>query len=335
MSYIVNPLSYRLTKTKFSKFNWINLSKINYKKLYFEDKILNNFALWINFFFKWISFSISVVDFNIIKFYKFIQINIKFLIRKKKKERKKKFYKKFIKKKIFNFFSLFFKKKLLKNFFILKYFFIFKKKNLYNKNNNKYYLFFLKRKRKKKIRYFILNYFHYKKKKINSLFLKNYFLFNEYSNFLSVNLRPIKKKKFLKYFFFFFKSFLIFFLNNIFYNKKIIINILIQREFFNSSTYLSKFIKMRILQKYRVLHIIGLLFNNLLKQSSIVGINIGVFGRYQKKLRNRKVWKMKGMISPSNINSPISYKNFIILLRYGICGVKFYLLMKVYKNEIF
>ena len=41
MSFIINPLSYRLTKTKFSKFNWVNLSKYNYKKFYFEDKILD------------------------------------------------------------------------------------------------------------------------------------------------------------------------------------------------------------------------------------------------------------------------------------------------------
>ncbi len=44
---------------------------------------------------------------------------------------------------------------------------------------------------------------------------------------------------------------------------------------------------------------------------------------------------MKGLIAPSNINSNISYKSFVVLLRYGVCGVKLYLLSKVYKNEIF
>jgi hypothetical protein len=152
-------------------------------------------------------------------------------------------------------------------------------------------MFFLKKKKKKKIKTFILNLFYYKKKtkNINKLFFKNYFLNNEYNNFISCPFMRITKKNFINYFIFFFKSFLIFFLNNIFYNKKIILNVLIQNEFFNSSNYLSKFIKMRVLQKYRVLHIIGLLFNNLLKNSSIIGLNVGVFGRYQKKLRNRKV----------------------------------------------
>jgi hypothetical protein len=46
---------------------------------------------------------------------------------------------------------------------------------------------------------------------------------------------------------------------------------------------------MRISQKYRVLHIVGLLFNNLLKKPNIIGLEIGLFGRYQKKLRNRKI----------------------------------------------
>jgi hypothetical protein len=82
---------------------------------------------------------------------------------------------------------------------------------------------------------------------------------------------------------------LIFFFNNIFYNNKIILNFLNQNEFFSSSNYLSNFIKMRISQKYRVLHIVGLLFNNLLKKSNIIGLEIGLFGRYQKKLRNRKI----------------------------------------------
>jgi hypothetical protein len=170
-----------------------------------------------------------------------------------------------------------------------------KKKYLKKKNKklNKYFLFLLKKKKKKNkyLKNFILNYFFFKHNPLikNKKIFNNYFLNNEYTkNFNILNSR-IKKKDFLRYLFFFFKSFLIFFFNNIFYNKKIVINFLNQNEFFASSNYLSNFIKMRVSQKYRVLHIVGLLFNNLLKKSSIVGLEIGLFGRYQKKLRNRKI----------------------------------------------
>ena len=347
MSFIINPLGYRLTKTKYSKYCWVSLSKVNYKKNLFEDKNLEKFILWFKFFLNWIGLNISILNFNIIKIYKFLQINIKILIRKKNYLKRKKKIKKRVLilnniNKIFRnnsyfIYILFFKKYVYNDFIKNK---IKKKKNL---------LKFLKRKKikKRKVKIFFkyfLNFLFYnkflKKKKKKSIYSKFFFYNINLLNFnkvffLNYFYKKKKKKNFLKYFFFFMKSLLLFFLNNIFYNKKVIINFLNQNEFYNSSESLSNFIKMRVFQKYKVLHIVNLLFNNLLKKKGIIGIEIGLFGRYQKKLRNRKVWKMKGMISPSNINSPISYKNFVVLLRFGICGVKLYLLMKVYKNEIF
>jgi len=347
MSFIINPLGYRLTKTKYSKYCWVSLSKLNYKKNLFEDKNLEKFILWFKFFLNWIGLNISILNFNIIKIYKFLQINIKILIRKKNflKKRKKK------KKNALIFNNI---NKIFKNNLYFKYSLFFKKYLYYNfikrkKKNKKNIIKFFKRKkiRKKKRKIFFkyfLNFLVYnkflKKKKKRSIYSKFFFYNINLINFnkvffLNYFYKKKKKKNFLKYFFFFMKSLLLFFLNNIFYNKKVIINFLNQNEFYNSSESLSNFIKMRVFQKYKVLHIVNLLFNNLLKKNGIIGIEIGLFGRYQKKLRNRKVWKMKGMISPSNINSPISYKNFVVLLRFGICGVKLYLLMKVYKNEIF
>jgi len=333
MSFIVNPLGYRLTKTKFCKYNWVNLNKYNYKKNFFEDKILDNFFLWFKFFLNWINFSILIFNFNILKFNKFLQINIKLIIRKKIENNKKKRKKK---KNIINYF-------LIKNNFSFFFkFFTFLKKNVYKKKKKNKIIFIKKKKKKIKIfKNFYYNYFFKIKNFIFLLFFSkfiknnlNFFNLNKLF-FLNYFYKKNNKKQFKKYFLFFIKSFLLFLLNNIFFNKKIILNFLNQKEFFNSANNLSCFIKMRVFQKYKVLHIVNLLFNNLIKKKSIVGIEMGLFGRYQKKLRNRKVWKLKGIISPSNINSPISYKNFVVLLRYGICGVKLYLLTKVYKNEIF
>jgi len=44
---------------------------------------------------------------------------------------------------------------------------------------------------------------------------------------------------------------------------------------------------------------------------------------------------MRGSLSPSNINAPLTHKNFCILLKQGLCGVRISLLNKLKKNEIF
>jgi hypothetical protein len=44
---------------------------------------------------------------------------------------------------------------------------------------------------------------------------------------------------------------------------------------------------------------------------------------------------MRGSLSPSNINTPITHKNFCILLKQGLCGVRVSFLNKLKKNEIF
>lgn len=44
---------------------------------------------------------------------------------------------------------------------------------------------------------------------------------------------------------------------------------------------------------------------------------------------------MRGSLSPSNINSVLSHKNFCILLKQGLCGLKVSFLNKLKKNEIF
>lgn len=63
-------------------------------------------------------------------------------------------------------------------------------------------------------------------------------------------------------------------------------------------------------------------------------MKICLAGRYMKRLRNRKIRLDFGSFKPSNINTPISHTNFIILLKQGICGIRFTLLLKTKLNEI-
>lgn len=85
----------------------------------------------------------------------------------------------------------------------------------------------------------------------------------------------------------------------------------------------------------KVSQIVKKVFRKTKRKYFILGLKIGFFGRYEKKLRNKSVWQMRGSLSPSNINTPITHKNFCILLKQGLCGVKVSFLNKLKKNEIF
>jgi hypothetical protein len=63
-------------------------------------------------------------------------------------------------------------------------------------------------------------------------------------------------------------------------------------------------------------------------------MKICLAGRYMKRLRNRKIRLDYGSFKPSNMNTPISHTNFIILLKQGICGIRFTLLYRTKLNEI-
>ena len=53
-----------------------------------------------------------------------------------------------------------------------------------------------------------------------------------------------------------------------------------------------------------------------------------------KKLRNRIIKLRYEKIKPSNINTPIIYINFLIIYKFGSCGVKLNILRRYKYNEI-
>lgn len=211
-----------------------------------------------------------------------------------------------------------------------------------NQKNNK---FFKKHKYKqiKKLRKFnILNYYH-KKKFINKFFFfKNFKFYNHL--FKNLKFLKITKNNFfleqdyipLKFILIFFKKYLEYFLKNIFKIKNIFINFFEKFSYRLSSKFIKRFIKFEIYKKgYRVNHIINLIRKDLIMDVSILGFKLGYFGRYQKRLRNKDFYKIRGALSPSNINSVVSYENFVVLLRQGIAGIELSIIKKMKKNEIF
>jgi hypothetical protein len=158
------------------------------------------------------------------------------------------------------------------NFYIKNYFnyeenrLIFKESNiLYKKNilytrKKNYYYFESYKKKKKLILFKNINFNNYLKKNLNEKFI-NFFL-----------------KKFIKFFFY-----------KIFFIKNILINFYF-KKFTGFSNGLKNLILMRLKSKYRISHYINLLYKTLLNNNfSIIGLKIGYFGRYKKKLRNKKI----------------------------------------------
>lgn len=249
-------------KKKFFKKNY-NSKKKNY--IFFNLKTFKENDLFLKFFL--ICKKKNKKQRDLRSFFGYLKqlskISLNFFYLKKIELKKKK------KKNLFNFFfflkrRMIILKKLQKKEFVLQTIFInrLKKNNFQNVN-------------------YINNF--------NNNYNNNTIFFNKFYSSKKIYFLN-KNNNFLNFFFFsFIKNFIIFFLNNIFFHNKIIINFFNQNEFFNSTESLVNFLRMRIQQKYQVSHILNLLFNNLKKKKSIIGIELGLFGRYQKKLRNRNI----------------------------------------------
>ena len=213
----------------------------------------------------------------------------------------------------------FYRKKIFKN--------IWKKKSINNFNNFKYF-------------YKYKNIYIYKNNKRLNNFIFKYKWFNLLripTNRWLNRLKYIKNTNYLtldKKFIFILKNFLSFFIKKIFKVNNPIINFIDKKEV-NYSTYsLYKLILWRLRVGYKIEHYAYLLHNKLKNERGIIGFKIGYAGRYKKKLRNKKFIKQFGAISPSNINSPLSYNQFILIMRYGVCGVKMSYVRKVYLSSI-
>lgn len=371
MGHLINPVVYRLGKTKFWKGVWSNKTKKNYKNFLVEDLNFYKFFKWLLSVLNWKNLGISLNDFTLIK--NFNSLNICFYFFFKKMTLNFNLKKNFFKFSINSFFVKFFLLKLFnKNFFKIKKI-LFNKSFFYRKNvlNGKNYfiykkrkilkIFFknhiLKKKKKNKVRswfsvflfkycFFLLkNKWNFRK---NSFYFFNSYFFNKIfkktpfiifakkpsSSLLQKNL--LLKNFNLNFFFRLLSFFLSFFLKNIFQHKNIVFNFFQKNVFFLNANALKTMVQFGVTRsRNKVAHIVKKIFRKTKKKIFILGLKIGFFGRYEKKLRNKKVWQIRGSLSPSNINSVLSHKTFSVLLKQGLCGLKISFLNKMNKNEIF
>ena len=373
MGHLINPITYRLGKTKFWNFTWSNITKKNYKNFISEDLNFNKFVKWLCSILSWTKIGVFISDFNVIKTYNTLDISIFFFLNKLNLTN---FYKKSIFKFSLknNFLNFFFSFLLNKKFIPLKSG-LTKKKQLKKKKGlslnkikknirkkrmlkvfSKYSLNKKKKKNKKKsfLSSFFLNYcsFLIKKKQnfknkyltfLNTFIVSKKFRINSFINFnYKINNNYILEKnfqsRFLNYKFFFniLVVFLTFFLKKIFKHNNFNFNFFQKNSNFLSAKSIKRFIRFNMQKnRSRVTQVVKKVFRKTKKKYYILGLKIGFFGRYEKKLRNKSVWQMRGSLSPSNINTPLTHKNFCILLKQGLCGVRISLLNKLKKNEIF
>jgi hypothetical protein len=114
-------------------------------------------------------------------------------------------------------------------------------------------------------------------------FLKNDELFLLQKNFLYRSFN-------YKFFFHVLKIFLSFFLKKVFGHNKINFNFFQKKLSFLNSNSIKKYIRFNMLNnRSRVTQVVKKVFKKTKKKYFILGLKIGFFGRYEKKLRNKSV----------------------------------------------
>jgi len=91
----------------------------------------------------------------------------------------------------------------------------------------------------------------------------------------------------------------------------------------------------RLATGFKIPFLVKVICKKLNFDKSLVGCKIGFFGRYSKKLRNRKIWRYVRHIKPSVISTPLDYYNILILQKWGITGIKLSMLRKKTFNFVF
>ena len=67
MGHLINPITYRLGKTKFWNFTWANKTKKNYKNFLLEDLNSYKFYKWLISVLSWHKIGVFIHDFKVIK----------------------------------------------------------------------------------------------------------------------------------------------------------------------------------------------------------------------------------------------------------------------------
>lgn len=149
-----------------------------------------------------------------------------------------------------------------------------------------------------------------------------------------------RKKKFIFLNFFF--KFLVFFTSNLFVFLKNII-VLFKPFFFNTissnlliyfkniskkeitASLISKYICIRLRQKFSLKEIIRPILKDLTSNPIIKGFKLSCCGRFTKKEIATYRWERRGRTSLNTINANIDYSFNYVILKYSVCGIKVWL----------
>ena len=305
MGYLVNPITYRLSKSKYWISSWNNITKKNLKNFFLEDNNLLKFYNWLKFVLQWKKLKIDIFNIYILKSYKSLILNFD----------------------VVNINQLY---DIDGDWDIDSG--VLKSSNdivLYSSSKSNNFTYYFYNEKMKKINFF---------KKYNSNLLifkriRNNYISNDETDYSFSDGEDDDTN--INFFFEIVKNFLLFLINSIFkIAKGVAINIFNRNHIKSSSKSIMRLLAYKLQKGYKIEHFVRLLVNNIYNDSDIIGFKLVFKGRYQKKLRNKKQSIHFGPIAPSNINTPISYEQGVVIMRYGVCGVKLYLLQKVYINEI-
>lgn len=166
------------------------------------------------------------------------------------------------------------------------------------------------------------------------------FKFYEFCQKFLFLLKQSRKKKFIFLNFFF--KFLVFFSSNLFVFLKNIVS-LFKPFFINSissnfliyfkniskkeitASLISKYICIRLRQKFALKEIIRPILKDLTNNSAIKGFRLSCCGRFTKKEIATYRWERRGNVSLNTIAASIDYSFNYVILKYSVCGIKIWL----------
>ena len=110
----------------------------------------------------------------------------------------------------------------------------------------------------------------------------------------------------------------------------------IKINFYNTSELsievIKKFIIVRLQQRFKISQIIIPIMKNLKENQNILGYKFSFSGRFSRREMATYEWFVDGAIPLNTINAKIEYKQFPVLLKDGICGIKIWINRK-FKEE--
>lgn len=109
-------------------------------------------------------------------------------------------------------------------------------------------------------------------------------------------------------------------------------------NFYNTSELsieiIKKFIIVRLQQRFKVSQIIVPIMKNLKENKNILGYKFSFSGRFSRREMATYEWFVDGAIPLNTINAKIEYKQFPVLLKDGICGIKVWINRRVEDENI-